>query len=64
MKKPRQLTAIERDHIRHLYRSTEHLPMTIPNPERWSLGALGKLYGVSREAIRRVLAEGDTDAAD
>ncbi len=55
------LTDEERDEIRRLYESTKELPerLTMPNPDRWSLDRLGKRYGVSRETIRRVVADDD-----
>lgn len=63
-----KLTAEQRAEVRRLYESTKHLPATVKvveaNPERWSLAKLGQRYGVSRETIRRALAEldGATDA--
>jgi hypothetical protein len=62
---PRRLTKAEEAEIRKLYDSTAGEPThrrTIePNPERWTYERLGKRYAVSRETIRRVLQEVETD---
>lgn len=62
-----KLTAEQKAEIRRLYASTIDEPALVrevrPNPRRWSLARLGERYGVSRETIRRALAEDQDDDA-
>ncbi len=54
-----KLSAKQKAEVRKLYASTIDLPpkTLVPNPKRWSYERLGQRYGVSRETIRRALAE-------